>query len=160
MDLWHPPADQPPLLEWWNPLLLASQAARAERCPWPIHIDEVMLMGRIDRGSRPAIWVYKHKASRGELYLDATGQAYKFTNTPNGRSLGRFTQCDVRAAIFRAGLPSFVQPVWYDAPPPGHEERWPEHDDDEDEPIPAARSPRRRGHLTVIDGGLGRPLAG
>ena len=162
MDLWHPPADQPQLLEWWNPLLLASQAARAERCPWPIHIDDVMLMGRIDRGPRPAIWVYKHAESRGELYLDSTGQPYKFTKTPNGRSLGRFTPCDVQAAIWLAGLPSFVQPVWYEEPPRHARDAWAlEAADAEPGPVAeegAQQAPRSRGHLTLIDGG--RPLAG
>src|SRR3546814_7445157 len=44
MDLWYPPNDQPHLLEWWRPLLLASRAARVERFPWPLHIDEVQLV--------------------------------------------------------------------------------------------------------------------
>src|SRR3546814_5112104 len=68
MDLWYPPDDQPHLLEWWRPLLLASRAARVERFPWPLHIDEVQLVGRVDRGSRGAIWVYRHSESRGEIY--------------------------------------------------------------------------------------------
>src|SRR3546814_3293393 len=50
MDLWYPPNDQPHLLEWWRPLLLASRAARVERFPWPLHIDEVQLVGRVERG--------------------------------------------------------------------------------------------------------------
>lgn len=163
MDLWHPPNDQPHLLEWWRPLLQASRAARLGRCPWPIHIDDVMLMGRIDRGSRPAIWVYKHVESRGELYLDSTGQAYKFTKTPNGRSLGRFTQCDIQTAIWRADLPAFVRPVWYEEPPRHVRDRWTLEaaDADDDEPVDEDDSrpaPRSRGHLTLIDGG--RPLAG
>src|SRR3546814_8859291 len=51
MDRWYPPNDQPHLLEWWRPLLLASRAARVERLPWPLHIDEVQLVGRVDRGA-------------------------------------------------------------------------------------------------------------
>ena len=90
---------------------------RRERVPWPIHLDDFMLMGRVDRGSRPAVWIYKHRDSRRELNLDSTGQAYKFTRTPNGRSYGRFTACDIRSAVYRAGLPAFVEPVWYDDPP-------------------------------------------
>lgn len=179
MDLWHPPTDQPHLLEWWRPLLLASRAARLARCPWPIHPDELTLRGRVDRGARPSIWIYKHAESRGELYLDSTGQTYKFTKTPNGPSLGRFTPCDVRAAVWGAGLPSFVEPVWYDAPRLGR--GWGSEDDPEDDPdddiaqddtsaddaravdrLPTSSERplgcRRHGHLTVIDGG--RPLAG
>ena len=167
MDLWHPPTDQPHLLEWWRPLLVASRALRATRFPWPIHLDEMTLTGRVDRGTRPSIWIYKHAESRGELYLDATGQAYRFTRTPNARSFGRFTPCDLDVAVWRADMPSFVEPVFYDDPPrraPG--DTW---DDDvaleppslEDHPpSPPEHPARRRGHLTVIDGGRGRPLAG
>ncbi len=160
MDLWHPPTDQPHLLEWWRPLVQASRQARADRCPWPIHLDEVVLKGRVDRGSRPAIWVYRHVDSGGELYIDATGQPYKFTKTPNGRSLGRFTSCDIRTAVFRAGLPGFVQPVWYDEPRRTYDDDWEASEPDVEDDVEVAPEPRRRGHLTVIDGGLSRPLAG
>ena len=128
MDLWYPPHDQPHLLEWWRPLILASRAARVDRVPWLLHLDEIQLVGRIDRSGRPPIWVYKHAESRGELYLDPTGQAYRFTRTPNARSYGRFTACDLRTAIFRAGLPTVVEPVWFE---PRTTERRPvsSHDD-------------------------------
>jgi hypothetical protein len=116
MDLWYPPEHQAPLLEWWTPLLLAASAARRERVPWPIHFDDFELQGRVDRDGRPAIWVYLHTRSGQELYLDQTGQAYKFTRTPNGRSYGRFTASDIRSAVHRAGLPRYVAPVWYDDP--------------------------------------------
>src|SRR3546814_7513752 len=109
MDLWYPPNDQPHLLEWWRPLLLASRAARVERFPWPLHIDEVQLVGRVDRGSRGAIWVYRHSESRGEIYIDATGQTYKYTRTPNAKSHGRFNACPVRDALWRAALPTVVR---------------------------------------------------
>jgi hypothetical protein len=117
MDLWYPPDDEPPLLEWWLPLLLASAAARREHVPWPIHFDDFRLRGRIDRDGRPAIWVFHHKDAQQELYLDATGQAYRFTPTPKGRGVGRFTKLDIRRAIHAAGLPRHVDPVWYDEPP-------------------------------------------
>jgi hypothetical protein len=161
MDLWHPPTDQPHLLEWWRPLLLAGRALRQAQFPWLLHVDEMVLTGRVDRGSRPAIWVYKHAESRGELYLDATGQAYRFTRTPNARSYGRFTACALDAAMWRAGLPAVVPPVFYDEPPrraADDDEPWLE-DPPLDEP-PPSHPPRRRGHLTVIDGGRGQPLAG
>jgi hypothetical protein len=180
MDLWYPPDDQPPLLEWWTPLLLASAAARREHVPWPVHADEFTLQGRVDRGARPAIWVYQHGGSGQELYLDDTGRPYRFTKTPNGRSYGRFTTSDIRSAILRAGLPSHVEPVWYDDPlPPRYEsprlplddldaEPWPSTgahrhasahrpEGAADEPLPRhRRGPRpgaRRGHLTLIQGG-------
>jgi hypothetical protein len=117
MDLWYPPDDEAPLLEWWLPLLLASAAARRARVPWPIHFDDFRLRGRVDRDGRPAIWVFHHKDSEQELYLDGTGQAYKFVRTPKGRSPGRFTKLDIRSAVHAAGLPRHVEPVWYDEPP-------------------------------------------
>ena len=52
MDLWYPPEDEAPLLEWWTPLLLAASAGRRERVPWPIHLDDFTLMGRV----WPANW--------------------------------------------------------------------------------------------------------
>jgi hypothetical protein len=159
MDLWHPPTDQPHLFEWWRPLLIASRRLREARFPWPIHLDEMLLTGRVDRDGRPAIWVYKHAASRGELYLDATGQAYKFTKTPNARSFGRFNPCSLDAAVWRAGLPAFVAPVVYEEPGRELADPWPDAPPLE-EPSRAAPAPRRRGHLTVIEGGRGRPLAG
>ena len=170
MDLWYPPEDEAPLLEWWTPLLLAASAGRRERVPWPIHLDDFMLMGRVDRGSRPAVWIYKHRDSRRELNLDSTGQAYKFTRTPNAAGLrplhglrhphgglpgrppdlrrGRLVRrAAARRPCRRGPVPtSDAEPV--------------------DEPMPAAvagrahptrrRRPRpgaRRGHLTLIQGG-------
>ena len=170
MDLWYPPDDEAPLLEWWTPLLLAASAVRRARVPWPIHLDDFMLMGRVDRGTRPAVWIYKHRDSRRELHLDATGQPYKFTRTPNAASYGRFTACRIRQAIYLADLPTFVEPVWYDEPPLASLPPWPGTDDAADPTdgpsvpatTPAAshparrRRPRagaRRGHLTLIQGG-------
>lgn len=164
MDLWHPPTDEPHLLEWWYPLITASRTLREARYPWLIHVDQMMLMGRVDRAGRPAVWVYKHTESRGELYLDATGQAYTFTRTPNGRSVGRFTRCDLTAALWRADLPRFVDPVFYEEPMRQAPTTWGADEDLDDAPAdapaPAPREPRRRGHLTVIDGGRHQPIAG
>ena len=156
MDLWYPPKDRPHLFEWWRPLMLASARARRERFPWPVHLDEMILIGRIDRSARPAIWVYRHPAARGELYVDATGQTYRFTKTPKGKALGRFTACEVDVALWRSGLPEVVEPIWYDQPPPRSID-WTEPQDPgftapEATPEPSPE-PRRRGHLTVHDGG-------
>jgi hypothetical protein len=159
MDLWHPPTDQPHLFEWWRPLLIASRALRQAGCPWLIHLDEMTLTGRVDRGSRPSIWVYKHVESRGELYLDATGQAYKFTRTPKARSYGRFTACSLDVAIWGADMPRFVDPVFYEEPRRSVEDPWSDAAPPDEGP-PPVEAPRRRGHLTVIEGGRGRPLAG
>lgn len=173
MDLWYPPKDRPHLFEWWRPLTLASRAARLDRVPWPIHVDEFILVGRVDRPARPAIWVYKHPEARGELYLDVTGRPYKFTKTPNAKALGRFTECDIRTAVWQARLPTAVAPMWFEEPAASGVEWGGRGDraraDDESETLGAAPSPataagrhpsagRQRGHLTVFDGG--RSLAG
>jgi hypothetical protein len=168
MDLWYPPHDRPHLLEWWRPLLLLGAAARRERVPWPIHLDEFRLRGRVDRKDRPSVWIYAHHEA-GELHVDATGQTYKFTRTPNARAFGRFAPCDVRTAIWRAGLPAFVEPVWYEEPPVAVDRpAWSdlEHPDDRTAASPpsevaAGGGPaRQRGHLTVYEGGRSTSLAG
>ena len=166
MDLWYPPDDEAPLLEWWTPLLLAASAGRRARVPWPIHLDDFSLKGRVDRGARPDVWIYQHTGSGRELHVDATGQTYKFTRTPNAASYGRFTACDIRTAIHQAGLPSCVEAVWYDEPPLQAVPPWPathEPSAPVDEPArapaaahPTRRRPRpgaRRDHLTLIQGG-------
>ena len=112
-------------------------------------------MGRYHRLSRPAVWVYKHKESRRELYLDDAGHAYTYTRTPNAKGEGRFNRCDIRTAIWRADLPRFVEPIWYDDPGPSLHQ-WAEAAEEEHHDAP--RPGRRRGHLTVLDGG--RSLAG
>ena len=163
MALWYPPEGQPHLLDWWRPAIIASRTLRERRYGWLIHVDELMLMGRIDRSRRPSIWVYKHKESRRELYLDTTGQAYKYTVTPNARSHGRFSRCPLEVAVWRADLPAFVTPTFYEQPPPRAADLLAADegaDEGDHAPDATPRPPRRRGHLTVIDGGRGRPLAG
>jgi hypothetical protein len=117
MELWSPPHDKPHLFEWWRPLLLASQRARRRRLPWPIHLDEFRLAGRVVRSGRPDVWIYEHHANGGALCIDATGTTYKFIPTPRARGVGQFRPCDVRSAVWRAGLPEVVEPMWYEDPP-------------------------------------------
>jgi hypothetical protein len=112
MDLWRPPHESEHQLAWWAPLVRASRAARRERIPWPIHVDEFELRGRVDRRSRPSIWIYAHRRG-GELALDDTGQPYRFIATPRAAGLGQFRPCAIRRAIWMARLPEVVTPVWY-----------------------------------------------
>jgi hypothetical protein len=112
MDLWRPPHESEHQLAWWAPLVRASRAARRERIPWPIHVDEFELRGRVDRRSRPSIWIYAHRRG-GELAVDDTGQAYRFIATPRSAGLGQFRPCAIRRAIWMARLPEVVTPVWY-----------------------------------------------
>lgn len=106
--------DEPELLDWWRPLMAVSRQVRAERIHWSVHIDEFDFCGRVDRGSRPAIWVYAHKANDGEILCDWKGRTYEFIRYRTGPQLGRFKEIPVRQAVWRARLPDVVEPVDYD----------------------------------------------
>jgi hypothetical protein len=165
MELWSPPHDKPHLFEWWRPLLLASQQARRRRLPWPIHLDEFRLAGRVLRGDRPDVWIYEHHANGGSICVDATGTTYRFIETPMAKGLGQFRPCDIRSAVWRAGLPEVVEPVRYReaiVEPEPDQEPWssgatPPGRDVELRQASGGASASghvvRRGHLTVIDGG-------
>jgi hypothetical protein len=146
MEWWCPSPDKPELFDWWRPLLTVSRRARAERILWPVHVDEFDFVGRIDRGKRPAIWVYEHRANGGEILADWSGQTYEFIRYRKGRQLGRFKEVKVRTAIWRARLPDVVEPVWYDEPPRRNREVGPLG------PEPWITSPPgvRRRHLTLV----------
>jgi hypothetical protein len=161
MELWSPPHDRPHLLEWWRPLLLASQQARRRRLPWPIHLDEFRLAGRVLREDRPDVWIYEHHANGGSICVDATGTTYRFIPTPAAKGVGQFRPCDIRSSVWRAGLPEVVEPVRY-LDPSVEPEAWAAGaaPDDADVELrkasggaPASGHVVQRGHLTVIDGG-------
>jgi hypothetical protein len=138
MELWSPPRDTPHLFEWWRPLVQASRRARAERLPWPVHVDEFRLAGRVIRRGRPDVWIYEHHANGGSLCVDATGGAYRFVATPGaaepepgpgclegdedddgvdaGGAVGQFRQCSLVEGLRRAGLPEVVGRVSYRPP--------------------------------------------
>ncbi len=115
MELWSPPRGAEELFDWWRPLMLASRRARAERFPYPIHVDEFRLAGRVVRPDRPDVWIYDHRANGGSVCVDDTGQAYRFvgSTTPG---VGHFRRCKLSDALRRAGLPEVVTPVRYDKP--------------------------------------------
>jgi hypothetical protein len=163
MRLWQPSPDEPELFDWWRPLLIVSRLVREERVPWPVHVDEFTFSGRVERGRRPAIWVYEHKRSGGEVLVDWSGQTYEFIRYRTGRQLGRFKEIEVRSAVWRARLPDFVEPVWYDAPRPAPvavpDATWGTDSDDDEEaaaldvPVRAperSRGTRRKRHLYLV----------
>ena len=165
MDLWSPPHDAPHLLEWWRPLLLVSRRARLERFPWPVHLDEFRLAGRVNRSGRPDVWIYDHHENGGSVCVDATGQTYKFIATPRGKGVGQFRPCPVRTALWRARLPDVVEPMWFEEP--SRHTRWdgwtadeateadaePAHDEAAHDDIDVSEARViRRGHLTLIAG--------
>jgi hypothetical protein len=152
MRWWEPTPGEPQLFDWWRPLLEASKRARLEEVPWPIHVDEFTLGGYVERGQRrPVIWVYVHRANRGEILVDSGGQTYEFIHYRSGAQLGRFKEIGVRDAIWRARLPDVVKPVWYDEPSPclvkdAAGEWW-----SADEPHPPSADEVREGrHLRLV----------
>lgn len=152
MKLWQPSPDEPERFDWWRPLLAVSRRARVEKVHWPVHVDEFEFRGRVERGRRPAVWVYEHRKSGREMLADWQGRTYEFIRYRSGRQLGRFNEIDVRSAVWRARLPDFVEAISYDEPPSrrvvgspagswGVEEHAAE---------PAPRPAVRRGHLSLV----------
>jgi hypothetical protein len=155
MELWSPPHDAPHLFEWWRPLLLASQRARSRRLPWPIHLDEFRLSGRVLRSGRPDVWLYEHHANGGTLCIDSMGATYRFVATPGGKGVGQFRACELRTAVYCAGLPEVVESVWYDRPGPAWDDD-PDGDNDRHQlrEVSGGAAPVvHRRHLTLIEGG-------
>ena len=94
--------------------MLVSRRARIERFPWPVHLDEFRLAGRVRRQGRPDIWIYDHHENRGSVCVDSQGQTYKFVATPRAKGVGQFRRCSLPTALWRARLPEVVEPVSYD----------------------------------------------
>lgn len=170
MELWSPPRDAPHLFEWWRPLVQASRRARAERVPWPVHVDEFRLAGRVIRRHRPDVWIYEHHANGGSLCLDAAGGAYRFVVTPGGGAgdgagagaggagaggaVGQFRRCALVDALRRAGLPDVVERVTYARPAAASHPGAPTRPAGPAGGSVAGGSARviRRGHLTLVAG--------
>ena len=115
MRCWQPGAGEPELFDWWRPLVAAAVRARRDEVPWPIHIDQFALMGRVDRPPRPAIWLYQHEGG-GILPVDEDGQPYRFVPNRSGPGAGRFQEVTIRQAVWGACLPEHVEPVEFRHP--------------------------------------------
>jgi hypothetical protein len=102
MKLWQPSPDEPDRLDWWRPLLEVRRRAETERVPSPVHADEFVLRGRVDRGARPAVWIYEHRRSGQEMLADGRGRTYEFVRYRTGRQPGRFNEIGVWRAVLRA----------------------------------------------------------
>jgi hypothetical protein len=133
MRWWQPAPGQPERLDWWRPLLAVSHRARLEEVPSPVNVGEFTLGGRVDRGARPAVWVYVHRRTRQEVLADSDGRTYDFVQYRSGRAVGRFKEIDLQHAVRRARLPAVVEP----------------DDDDEPDP-PCAGDGRERRHLRLV----------
>jgi hypothetical protein len=151
MRWWHPAQGEPELMSWWRPLLAASCRARLERVFWPIHVEEFVLGGRVDRNSKPSVWVYVHQRSDGEVLVDDDGRTYEFVRYRSGRALGRFKEISVRSAVWRARLPDIVEPIWYEEPSPRLVEDAAGHWWSADGPHPPSADDVREGrHLRLV----------
>jgi hypothetical protein len=120
MNFWFPEPDVPHLLDWWQPLVRAGRRALAAGVPWLILVDEWELLGRVRRRGRPDVWLYVHRMSGRELYVDDSGQPYRFIPNSTGPSPGRFKPMKIRHAVWAAGLPDVSEGIWFD-PPGGRE---------------------------------------
>ena len=109
MRWWKPAPDQPERLDWWRPLVAVSRRAELEQVRSPVNVGEFTLGGRVDRGPRPAVWVYVHRRTSQEVLADSDGRTYNFVRYRSGRALGRFNEIDVRQAVWRARLPTVVE---------------------------------------------------
>ena len=104
MQMWCPDPDEPERLDWWRPLEAVCLRARGERLATPVRVDEFRLRGRVDRGGRPAVWIYEHRGSGREMLADADGRTYEFVHYRSGMQLGRFNEIGVWPAVLRARL--------------------------------------------------------
>jgi hypothetical protein len=121
MRWWKPEPDATPLLAWYDPLVAVSRRARQREVPWPIFVDEFEFFGRVERGRRPAISIYGHALTGGQLLADSDGRTYSFRAIASGRSPGRFTEIPLSAAIYACDLPAVAPFVLEPLPPLGSE---------------------------------------
>jgi hypothetical protein len=116
MCFWDPDPDASQLLEWWLPLVRAGRRALDAEVPWLIIVDEWDLHGRFVRRDRPDVWMYRHYLSRRDLYVDESGQPYRFIPNTSGPSRGRFKEISIRRAVWAADLPGVSEGVWFQPP--------------------------------------------
>jgi hypothetical protein len=122
MRWWKPSPGQPERLDWWRPLAAVSRRAQLEQLQAPVNIGEFTLGGRVDRGPRPAVWVYVHRSTSQEVLADSDGRTYDFVRYRSGRALGRFQEIDVRRAVGRVRLPAVAEPDDDEPDPPNPDE--------------------------------------
>lgn len=135
MRFWTPEPDAPQLLDWWMPLVRAGRRALDDVVPWLIVVDEWLLAGRVRRQARPDVWGYVHRRSAGELFVDDTGQPYRFIPNSAGPSPGRFKEIEIRHAVWQAGLPGVSDGIWFDPPTRIQPPDWPEPPFESDEQL-------------------------
>jgi hypothetical protein len=129
MELRYPPADVDDEPTWWAPLRHAADRAVRSGLRRRLDQRDFEARGCVVRAERPPVFVYRHRTTWRELYVDGAGRAYRYTPV-RGQRGGRFTECDVRRAV----LGVFVWPAGEVTQPADAE----------------LRVLRRRGHLALI----------
>lgn len=138
--LWTPPPAQSPLVEWWRPLVAYARRCRADEVPWIIFIEDFDFLGSVARERLPTVSLYRHHAGGGELCLGPDGQGFRFAWASGGKSAGRFVECEVRTALWRADLPTYLDTMWLNRSLPyDDDEPAPVVDDPPDDPVAPVR---------------------
>jgi hypothetical protein len=102
MRWWHPAEDEPEVDRWWAPLRAVARRAEADRFPWPVLVQEHVLLGRVDRRGLASVWVYSHRQGGGLIRADERGRTYLVRG-------GRHVEVHVRRALWAAGLPDVTE---------------------------------------------------
>lgn len=110
--LWMPDPGQSPLVEWWRPLVTYARRLRADEFPWALYVEDFDFLGSVARDRLPTVSLYRHQAGGDELCIGADGLPLRFAWSSGGRSPGRFIECDLRGALWRAGLPDLLDTPW------------------------------------------------
>jgi hypothetical protein len=109
--LWMPDASQPPLVEWWRPLIEYARRLRADDFPWALFVEDFDFIGSVARDRLPTVSLYQHQAGGGELCVGPDGLPFRFVWASRGASIGRFAECELRRAIWSTGLPDLLTPA-------------------------------------------------
>lgn len=149
MKIVRPNPDDPELLEWWHPLIVAARRAREDQVPWPINIEEFELGACVLRPKRLPMWMYQHRVTAGYVYADEVA-TYEFIPYRSGPAAGRFKEISIRGAVWRARLPDVVTPVWYEEPPSRRSFDWSGDEPATPAVASAARTRARRCHLHIV----------
>ena len=114
--IWEPGPDDPPLLEWFAPLVELGRRARAERIHWPMLVEDFELVRRVDRQRRHGCGPTATAGTGGELHVDDAGATYDYRPHPSAGAGGRFVATPLRRAVYAAELHRQPEDLWYEFP--------------------------------------------
>jgi hypothetical protein len=120
IELWRPSQADPVLAAWYQPLARYSRSVRRVSDCWRAHLEDFDFVGRTLATPRtPPVWMYRHRHTRGDIYVDDEGAPYRLHADARRRSGCRFTPTSVLSAGWVAGLAEFDS-----APPRALEDAW------------------------------------